>query len=87
MDRAGSYTVQLIVNDGKVDSLPDQVVINQNSPPTANGGPDKSVAVTTTVTLDGSGSIDVDGDPLTYQWSLHGCRREAPPMLQNPTLV
>src|SRR5204862_5696068 len=61
----------LIVNDGIVDSAADTVSITtSNSAPVANAGPDQSTAVTNTVTLDGSGSIDVDGDALTYAWSL-----------------
>src|SRR5262245_21792591 len=40
-----------------------------NTPPMANAGPDQTVKVGQTVTLDGSGSTDADGDPLSYQWS------------------
>ncbi len=71
LDIPGTYTIQLIVNDGKLDSLPAAVTVNTaNSAPVANAGPDQAVYVTQTVTLDGSGSSDVDGDPLTYSWSL-----------------
>jgi hypothetical protein len=38
--------------------------VPRNTPPVANAGPDQTVAVTQTVTLDGSHSTDVDGDPL-----------------------
>jgi RHS repeat-associated protein len=71
VDRPGSYTAQLIVNDGKVDSSPATVTITTtNSPPVANAGPNQTVFVNSTVHLDGSGSTDVDGNALTYRWSL-----------------
>ena len=69
VDRAGSYTITLVVNDGKTDSAPDSVVISTlNSAPVANAGPGPDRPVGNTVTLDGRGSNDVDGDTLTYAW-------------------
>jgi len=41
-----------------------------NHPPTANAGPDQVVAVGQTVTLDGGASTDLDGNPLSYRWTL-----------------
>jgi formylglycine-generating enzyme required for sulfatase activity len=38
------------------------------SPPVANAGPDQTVAVDVTVTLDGSGSTDPDNNIASYQW-------------------
>jgi hypothetical protein len=71
-DVDGSYIVQLVVNDGTVDSAADSVTITaatSNSAPVADAGTYQSVALDTLVTLDGSGSSDADGDPLTYSWS------------------
>ena len=70
VDVAGNYTVQLIVNDGTVNSAPDTVTIStENSAPVSDAGADQSVRVNDTVQLDGSGSSDVDGNSLTFTWS------------------
>ena len=87
-DRPGSYVVQLIVNDGVVNSTPDTVTISTlNSPPVANAGPDQAVSVGATVSLNGSGSSDVDGDPLTYSWSFVSIPPGSGATLSNPTTV
>jgi hypothetical protein len=39
-----------------------------NSPPVADAGPDQAGVAAGTVTLDGSGSYDPEGDALAYQW-------------------
>jgi hypothetical protein len=41
-----------------------------NTPPSADPGGDRTVFVGDSVTLDGSGSTDSDGDPLAFRWSL-----------------
>ncbi len=73
-DVAGDYTISLVVNDGTVDSNADIVIITalslSNNPPVADAGADDTVNVGDTVVLDGSGSSDPDGDPLSYQWTI-----------------
>jgi len=59
----------------------------QNSPPVANAGPDQAVLVGATVFLNGSGSTDVDGDPLTFSWSLISIPPGSSTTLVNPTTV
>jgi hypothetical protein len=55
IDRAGTYVLQLIVNNGKTDSAADTVEINTtNSKPVANAGPDQTIAVGLPALLDGS---------------------------------
>jgi hypothetical protein len=69
-DRAGDFLIRLTVTDPAGESASDTVTVTTvNSAPHANAGEDQSVAVAALVTLDGSGSTDVDGDPLTYAWS------------------
>jgi RHS repeat-associated protein/uncharacterized repeat protein (TIGR01451 family) len=87
-DVPGSYTVQLIVNDGLVDSSPATVTIStQNSPPVANAGPDQTITTGATVQLDGSRSTDVDGDALTYSWSLVSVPAGSTATLSNRAIV
>jgi cytochrome c553 len=72
-DADGTYVIELVVNDGTVNSTPATVSITAstaNSAPTANAGPDQTVDVGSQVSLDGTGSSDADHDPLTYAWTL-----------------
>ncbi|MDT0636299.1 PKD domain-containing protein [Spectribacter hydrogenooxidans] len=70
-DTVGEYTASLTVSDGELSSEPDTVVVSvarANSAPMADAGPDQNVTTQDVVTLDGSGSMDVDADTLTYAW-------------------
>jgi len=69
---AGTYAFILVVNDGTADSAPDEVVVTvveTNTLPVADAGPDRTAEVGTKVQLDGSSSLDADGDMLTYAWT------------------
>jgi hypothetical protein len=88
LDLPGAYQVQLVVNDGLLDSQPDVVDIQtRNSPPVANAGGDRSVYVTHSVTLDGSASTDVDGNTLAYFWALTTIPAGSHARLSDPSLV
>jgi hypothetical protein len=87
-DKTGQYVVQLIVNDGVVSSTAARVTITTtpgNTVPVASAGPDQTVQLGATVTLNGSGSTDVDGNPLTYQWMFVSVPPGSSAQLRNPT--
>ena len=65
-------TFELIVSDGEFQSPPDtvEVTVNNtvNEAPVARAGAVQSVGEGSEVTLDGSGSYDINGDEITYTW-------------------
>lgn len=74
-DRAGTYVIELVVNDGQIDSAPDTKIVTayqysaNNYSPVADAGYDQYVLTGDLVFLDGSWSSDYDADPLTYDWT------------------
>lgn len=71
-DVRGPYEFQLLVTDGELMAVDTVVIVAGVSanPPIARAGPDRSVAFSSTVTLNGTQSSDPDGDALTYEWQL-----------------
>jgi uncharacterized Zn-binding protein involved in type VI secretion len=72
-DVPGSYVVQLIVNDGQHDSVPDTIAIStENSRPYAYAFTPGSGRgyVGEETGLNGYYSYDPDDDPITYSWSV-----------------
>tara|TARA_B110000037_G_scaffold170915_1_gene193934 strand:- start:303 stop:1178 length:876 start_codon:yes stop_codon:yes gene_type:complete len=72
VDLSGVFTVALMVDDGEFQDV-DRVNVTVSEPngdPIANAGSDRSVTTGDTVQLDGSGSVDPDGDPLNFQWAI-----------------
>lgn len=66
------FTFKLVVNDGESDSDTSSVsitILQINKRPVANVGPDKSYFEGTSVSLDGSLSMDPDLDVISYKWT------------------
>lgn len=76
---AGVHVLTLKVDDGKGGTANDTVIVTVNAPapsnqaPNADAGLDQNVEATSpagaSVTLNGAGSSDPDGDTLTYGWT------------------
>ncbi len=87
-DKEGAYTIRLIVNDGRQNSLPDAVVINVYttfSPPVANAGTDQNVLFGNDTVLDGTASTDFSGHGLTYKWTIDSGPAGSAATLDDPT--
>jgi hypothetical protein len=69
--------------------LEERLPPSRNTPPVAEAGPDRIVQCTsleqTSVELDGGGSSDAEGDPLTYEWTgVFGNVNEKKPVVSLP---
>ena len=74
-DLAGTYTITLVVDDGKVRSPVSSATVVAsvtNSAPVANAGVNQNVSIGRFVTLDGTASSDANSDTLSYKWTLLG---------------
>ena len=70
-DNSDCYVVELTVNDGVLASGPSRVKVSTSCvAPVANAGPNQQLPLNSVVQLNGSGSTDACGLPLTYQWTL-----------------
>ena len=71
-DTPGTWSAQLVVTDdsGVTNGVADDdVIIRVNAAPVAEAGA-SVVSDSLIVTLDGSGSVDADGDALIYRWDM-----------------
>jgi hypothetical protein len=66
----GTLYFKVEVNDGYGTTTGTvQISIIGSTAPTANAGPDQTPGRGKVVTLNGTGSSDPDGDPITYAWT------------------
>ncbi|MDH5692641.1 MAG: S8 family serine peptidase [Gammaproteobacteria bacterium] len=66
---AGILIFQLAVTDNSSNTATDQVVISVNAGPTADAGPDQTVAAFDTVSLFGGDSSAAVGSIVNYNWT------------------
>jgi hypothetical protein len=87
VDKEGAYQAQLIVNDGLTSSPSTVTITTQITAPVADAGPHQVVDVSAVVQLNGAGSTDANGLPLTYLWSLLSIPAGSAATMNNPTSV
>jgi hypothetical protein len=71
-DQLGAYTLTLAVGDGTSTSTAQVVVTAVNTPPSPAVSGTSAVNAGEGATLSAATSTDVNGDPLTFSWSLAG---------------
>jgi hypothetical protein len=88
-DIHGDYVITLVVTDifGAVSDTDSVAVSFENIKPMADAGESRSVIVGDTVSLDGSGSTDGNGDLLTYSWSFASVPAGSLADIADPALV
>jgi len=71
-DVHGDYVASLVVMDefGAMSEADSVIISFTNVKPVANAGGNHSVFAGDAVLLNGTGSTDANGDPLTYSWNL-----------------
>lgn len=68
-DVQGDYVIDLVVSDPWASSEPDYMTVGfTNIQPVAHAGGNQNAVVGDSIFLNGAGSTDANGDPLTYSW-------------------
>ncbi|NIT57774.1 MAG: PKD domain-containing protein [Aliifodinibius sp.] len=81
VDKAGTYVISLVVNNGRHSSAPAlaRVEVMPNRPPVAVAGDDQTLRFGSTATLDGTTSFDPEEEELSFKWTaLNGGAIEVP---------
>lgn len=65
----GDYLLLLTVSDGLTQAGDSVTITVYDNAPVADAGPSQAGAVGQILTLDGTGSFDIDGDTLSYTWT------------------
>ena len=88
-DKKGLYTLSFVVFDGEAYSNTDTMQINAaNNQPVAEAGANQTVHYAgRMVQLNGSGSSDLDGDSLTFAWTLTNKPVGSSASFSNSTIV
>ncbi len=84
----GRVRVVWQANDGSdgLHNIYGATFAHPNTPPVADAGPDQAISTLgSTVQLDGSGSYDLEGDPMTYQWAITAKPAGSAAVLSNAT--
>lgn len=84
----GAHHVELTVTDTGGLSSTDEVAVwaeSDNQQPVADAGQDQTVDEGDAVQLDGSASMDPDGDPLAFWWTVTSFPGNAAPPLNGPS--
>jgi hypothetical protein len=85
-DLPGDYAFQLIVNNGYLDSAPSTIRLSTIAvAPKADAGLDQTIHAGQTVQLDGTGSVNEMGRPISYNWSLVSAPAGSNAVLSDPT--
>ena len=91
-DVPGDYRLDLVVNDGTEDSELARVYVRVakrttpiNEAPIADAGDDATYFIDQTLTLDGTGSSDPNGDEITYKWVINSQPDGANASIEAPT--
>jgi len=87
-DRNGLYLIQLAAEDGALTATPAVLVIEViNSAPVAVVADPDDTLVGEVALLDGAGSYDIDGDALSFAWTILSRPADSTATLADPTAV